>query len=148
MLWSLNPISGEWSEANLIFKVKQRSKIKKTKVKNQPKIKGFLLILSRCTTSSRPLLMYSSSLPTLLWTGESNTNQTKPKQATFREAENDGWCQYQAVIQTFLGPLFAVFASATALDTIAGSVQVHLLSLPLRFESFKDKNLIFSRCGN
>ena len=53
--------------------------------------------------------------------------QTKPKQATFREAENDGWCQYQAVIQTFLGPLFAVFASATALDTIAGSVQVHLL---------------------
>ena len=46
------------------------------------------------------------------------------------------------MIQTFLGPLFAVFASATALDTIGGSVQVHLLYLPLWFEYFKDKNLI------
>ena len=45
----------------------------------------------------------------------------KAKQPICREAENDGWCQYQAIIQTFLGPLFAVFASAVALDTIGGS---------------------------
>ena len=44
-----------------------------------------------------------------------------------REAENDGWCQYQAIIQTFLGPVFAVFASAVALDTVAGSLQATII---------------------
>jgi len=87
MLWSLNPISGEWSEANLIFKV---------------------------------YYVFKAPIDVLF-------KLTNP--VVDREAENDGWCQYQAVIQTFLGPLFAVFASATALDTIAGSVQVWELTL-------------------
>ena len=52
---------------------------------------------------------------------ESNAALTEKK--LDREAENDGWCQYQAIIQTFLGPVFAVFASAVALDTVAGSLQ-------------------------
>ena len=34
MLWSLNPISGEWSEANLVFKVKTQTH-KHTKEPNQ-----------------------------------------------------------------------------------------------------------------
>ena len=69
----------------------------------------------------------------------------KPNQPTFREAENDGWCQYQAVIQTFLGPLFAVFASAVALDTIGGSLQVFTIALNLSRISISD---ILPRCGS
>ena len=41
-----------------------------------------------------------------------------------READNDNWCQYLAVIQTLLGPVFAVFACALAFDTVSGSFQV------------------------
>ena len=36
MLWSLNPISGEWSEANLVFKVKTQTH-KHTKEQNETK---------------------------------------------------------------------------------------------------------------
>merc|ERR1712226_1637203 len=35
-----------------------------------------------------------------------------------QEEDNEGWCQYQAVIQTSLGPTFSVFACAVALDSV------------------------------
>jgi len=87
LLWSLNPISSEWSEANLIFKA---------------------------------YYIFKAPVDVLF-------KLTNP--VVDREAENDGWCQYQAIIQTFLGPVFAVFASAVALDTVAGSLQVWQLTL-------------------
>jgi len=48
-----------------------------------------------------------------------------------REEENEGWCQYQAVIQTTLGPIFSVFACAVALDSVYGGFQVWELTLIL-----------------
>jgi hypothetical protein len=43
-----------------------------------------------------------------------------------REAPGHNWCQYQAVLQTLLGPTFAVFACAIALEEVGG-LQVHRL---------------------